>query len=46
MLADCDIQHYTINLMLYLRIIKDNYIKIYNMNSLHKCIIMKKQLEF
>ena len=36
--GDCSIQHYAINSMLYLRMIKDKYIEIYNefSSKLHK----------
>ena len=37
---DCSIEHYTINLMLYLRTIKDNYIEMYNefISQLHNYV--------
>ena len=36
--GDCGIQHYAINSMLYLRIIKDKYIEMYNefISQIHK----------
>ena len=40
------IQHYAINLMLYLHTIKDKYIKIYNEFILQLYIYMLKLLEF
>ena len=37
----CGIQHYTVNLMLYLYTIKDKYVKIYNELILQLCIYAK-----
>ena len=37
----CGIQHYTVNLMLYLQTIKDKYIEIYNEFILQLCIYAK-----
>ena len=37
--GECGIQHYAINIMLYLRPIKDKYIEMYNksISQLHNC---------
>ena len=43
--GECGIQHYAINLMLYLRTIKDKCIKI-KTNLFHKYTYMQKWLEF
>ena len=37
----CSIQHYTVNLMLYLHAFKDKYIEIYNEFILQLCIYAK-----
>ena len=37
----CSIQHYAVNSMLYLHMIKDKYIKIYNEFILQLCIHAK-----
>ena len=41
----CGIQHYTVNLMLYLHTIKDSYIEIYN-EFIFNCTYMVRPLEF
>ena len=43
--GSCDIQHYAINSMMYLRTIKDKYIEIYN-DLFHNYTYMLRQLEF
>ena len=42
---DCGIQHYAINLVLYMRTIKDNILNC-TMNLSHNYTAMQKQLEF